>query len=235
MGIDELLTTPEESQWIKVLIYGLPGTGKTVFAATAPTPLIVDVEHGTTSLNNHPTLRTTPVIRYKSSKTLEQVIMEFTKESGETKQFDSLVIDSFSEFQRRVLDEQLSTNSGNARYIPDMQAFNLNTNLLRGVAGKLRTLQKHVIVTAHVKEEQDQIGRTLYRPDLTPKLANSLLGMMDVVGYMQMKTVKGADNKEKVIRELTLTPTKSITAKSRIGGTVIVDPVFDDLLALLKK
>lgn len=233
MGFMDAVTTPADSEYLKVLIYGQPGTGKTVFAASAPDPLIIDIENGTTSLTQFSHLRTIPVLPYKTSKTMEQVLVEFSKEMPDSQQFQSLVIDSFSEFQKRVLDEQLQTNSGTARYIPDMAAFNLNTNMLRAITARLRALQKHVVITAHVKEETDQLNRVTYRPDLTPKLSNSLIGLMDVVGYMQLKQVK-ENNQEKTIRELTLVPTKSVIAKSRIGGTVLIDPTFDDLLNLQK-
>jgi len=234
MGFMDSITYPESSTYLKVLIYGQPGTGKTVFAASAPDPLLLDIERGSASLTQFEHLSTIPVLNYTSSKTLEQVILEFQKDTGDAQQFQSLIIDSFSELQRRVLDEQLSTNSGKQRYIPDMAAFNLNTNMLREIVARLRGLQKHVIITAHAKEELDPLNKASYRPDLTPKLSNSLIGLMDVVGYMQLKTVK-ENNVEKAVRELSLVPTSKFVAKSRLGGTKLINPTFDDLLSLSKK
>lgn len=227
--LNSMITRPTDSPNLKVLIYGYPGVGKTILAASAPRPIIIDVEHGTTSLLQFPEYMNTAILKYQSTKTIDTILA--ATRNGELTDFDTLVIDSFSELQKLVLDEQISTNSGKDKYIPDLQAYSLNTNMLRAVVARLRGIPKHVIITAHVKEEQDAIGRTTLRPDLTPKLANSLIGLMDVVMYMDIQIVK-TDGQEKTIRRGTLTPTKSFVAKSRIGGTQLTNPTFNDLLNL---
>jgi hypothetical protein len=87
----------------------------------------------------------------------------------------------------------------------------------------------HVIVTCHVKEEKDDsTGRLLVRPNLTPKLAGTLAGIFDVVGYMQL------DNDT---AKLQVHPTNTVTAKTRIGGLppIIENPTFSDLLTAFNK
>lgn len=217
---------------LKVLIYGEPGVGKTVFAATSPRPIIFDIERGTTSLLKHEHTRNTDVLQYRNARQLEALINTIDK--GDLDEYETLVIDSFSMFQLRVMDDILSTNTGNQRYMPDGPTYNLNTNMLRAIASQLISLPVHVILTSAVKlDKEEATGRMFYRPDLTPKLSNSLVGVCDVVGFMSADTVKDKETgNESILRKLTVQPSKKIVAKSRIGGTTIENPTFYDLLAL---
>jgi phage nucleotide-binding protein len=222
----------DEHDKLKVLVYGEPGVGKTTFAARSPKPLVLDIERGTTSLLRHKDTRSTNVLPYKSARQFEALIDAIEK--GEVGDFDTLIVDSFSMFQLKVMDDILSTNSGNQRYMPDGPTYNLNTNMLRAIANRLIGLPVHVILTSAAKlDKEEATGRMYYRPDLTPKLANSLVGVCDVVGYMSADTVKDKESgNETTLRKLTIQPTRKIVAKSRIGGGTIEDPTFYDLLAL---
>lgn len=230
--LKESIHSADSHDTLKVLIYGEPGVGKTVFAASSPKPLIIDIERGTTSLLLDENTRHTSVLSYKNARQLEAVINAIAK--GELTEYDTLVIDSFSMFQLKVMDDILSTNSGNQRYMPDGPTYNLNTNMLRAIANTLIALPIHVILTSAVKlDKEDATGRLFYRPDLTPKLSNSLVGLCDIVGFMSADTVKDKETgNETILRKLSIQPTRKIVAKSRLGGTSIENPTFFDLLAL---
>lgn len=213
----------------KVLVYGEPGTGKTVFAATAPNPLIVDIERGTTSLTNHPELSSTAVMEFRSVGQLELLIAKLAE--GALPEYETVVIDSFSELQKRDLDDILATaakqDASRNKFLPTGPDYNINTEHMRRIASSLRDLDRNVIVTCHVKEEKDDsTGRLLVRPNLTPKLAGTMAGIFDVVGYM---SVNGSG--ESATRTLQVHPTNRVTAKTRIGGlpAVIENPTFNTL------
>lgn len=213
----------------KVLVYGEPGTGKTVFAATAPTPLVIDVERGTTSLLNHEDLSSTAVMEFRSVAQLELLIQKLGE--GALPQYETIVIDSFSELQKRDLDDILAaaskTDASRNKFLPTGPDYNINTEHMRRIASSLRDLDRNVIVTCHVKEEKDDsTGRLLVRPNLTPKLAGTMAGIFDVVGYMSMNGT-GDDAK----RTLQVHPTNKVTAKTRIGGLspVVENPTFTTL------
>lgn len=219
----------EANKYRKVLIYGNPGTGKTVFAGSAPSPLIVDVERGASSLNNHPELSNAAVMEFRSVAQLELLISKLAE--GALPQYETIIIDSFSELQKRDLDDILGhaakMDASRNKYLPTGPDYNVNTEHMRQVASSLRALNRHVIVTCHVKEEKDDsTGRLLVRPNLTPKLAGTMAGMFDIVGYMNI-TGSG----ESAIRTLQVHPTDKVTAKTRVGGLppVIENPTFTTL------
>lgn len=213
----------------KVLVYGEPGTGKTVFAASAPSPLIVDVERGTMSLLNHDEYRDTAVLEFRSVAQLELLIGKLAE--GALPEYETIVIDSFSELQKRDLDDILAAaakqDASRNKFLPTGPDYNINTEHMRRIASSLRDLDRNVIVTCHVKEEKDDsTGRLLVRPNLTPKLAGTMAGIFDVVGYM---TINGSGENAK--RTLQVHPTNKVTAKTRIGGLppVIEEPTFTTL------
>lgn len=213
----------------KVLIYGDPGTGKTVFCGSAPSPLLVDVERGASSLSNHDEYANVAVMEFRSIAQLELLISKLAE--GALPQYETIVIDSFSELQKRDLDDILikasRTDASRNQFLPTGPDYNINTEHMRRIASNLRDLDRNVIVTCHVKEEKDDsTGRLLVRPNLTPKLAGTMAGIFDVVGYM---SVVGTG--DSVTRTLQVHPTNKITAKTRVGGLppVIENPTFTSL------
>jgi phage nucleotide-binding protein len=224
------------TKYLKILVYGMPGTRKTVFTATAPAPLIVDIEKGAHSIRNHPELsKNVKVLEFKSIKQAE-VLLDYLGQTPVPEQLadrKTLVIDSFSELSKRDLDEILgdaaSKDASRNKYLPTGPDYNISTEHMRQFASKLRDLPMHVIVTCHVKEEKDEsTGRLLVRPNLTPKLAGTLAGMFDVVGYMQL------DNDT---AKLQVHPTNTVTAKTRVGGlpAIIENPTFSSILDAFQK
>lgn len=227
--------TPFEARtkWLKAHIYGPPGVGKTVFACGIPKTLLVAVEAaGPDSLANHPDIKdNVTVLEFKSVKQVELLIQKFKE--GKLDQFDSIVIDSFSEFQKRDLDDVVrkaaSMDSARNKYLPIGPDYNMNTEHMRQILSDLADLPKHIILISHVKEEKDEsTGRVLLRPNLTPKLAGSVAGMVSLTGYLSTQ-INGGN----VTRTLQVQPSNTISAKTRIGGlpAVIDNPSMADILS----
>lgn len=229
--MSRITTVEHKSKYLKVLLYGNPGTGKTVLSATAPSPLIIDVEKGAYSINNHPSLRHAKALEFKSIYQVEQLIKFLAADAPQLAEFKTIVVDSFSELQKRDLDEvvaaEAAKDSSRNKYLPIGADYNVNTEHMRMIASSLRDLDRHIVVTCHVKEDKDDnTGRILKRPNLTPKLAGTLAGIFDVVAYMST-TIVG----DKTVRTLQVHPTADVTAKTRIGNlpSVIENPSFDIL------
>lgn len=229
----------EAAPHLKVLIYGDPGVGKTVFSGTAPNPLIVDVEHGTRSLLNHPELSHVRVLVIRTWAEMEELMnaLEDGRITTET-----LVIDSVSELQRRVMDDQLQRKAqyGGEVFVPEGKDYQENTERMRRFAMVLRDLPINFILTSHAKEQESETGTTFLRPDLTPKFNATLMGQMDVVGYMRViKTKKVDENDKEYIEEkrvLQVHPSDKVMAKTRIAlPPALVNPTWSDLVKANEK
>lgn len=231
--LSKITDVDNHNPYLRVMIYGDPGVGKTVFTATAPSPLIIDIEDGAKSIKNHPALKDkVKALKFKSIPQVEALIQYLKDDHPAFSEYETVTVDSFSDLQKRDLDnivrEAAKTDASRDRYLPTGPDYNINTEHLRQFATDLRAIKKHIIITCHVKEEKDGVtGRILVRPNLTPKLAGTLAGMFDLVGYMSL-TGSG----ENTVRTLQVHPTPSVTAKTRLGSlpAVMENPTFDDLL-----
>ena len=242
--LDEIsarITTPEELNKLKVLIYCRPGIGKTWFGASAPTPCFYDVDGTTVSLQKHPEYRKIPIIPYVSEYQGEMVI-EKVAEGKLWPDRETFVFDSATIFQNKSLSNQLRAQLGIRPNTVDMQSmltrylstdmnWPANTQYIQDVVARLdKIVDKHVIVTAHFKSEKDNstgVDRWLIRPDITNKAYQAFARWANVIGYMEVIGEK---------RTLRILPTPTIDAKSHIGGPpVIENPTFQSLLDIKEK
>lgn len=226
------IAPPEQSLFKNICIYGDPGVGKTVLAATAPKPLFLDVESGYDSIENHPELASNATrmkfVGVKGAEKLAEKVLE-----GKFDAYETIVIDTFTALQDRALKEftiaayKKNPNLREDAYTPEGKDYQRNTEMLKHIVSLFRDAEKHVIFLCHVKEDKDERTGTMFvRPQLTPKLASKLIADCGIVGYMSLS---GGKNGEPVVRHLQVQPSPTIHAKSRVGGlpAVIKNPHFD--------
>jgi phage nucleotide-binding protein len=194
---------------LKVLIYGEPGVGKTTFAATAPAPLVIDVERGSRALLN--TGNPVDVLEFRSIEQVEATIQYLKSGHEKFAKYETIVLDSITEMQARLIDQQLRTlGAGAPVYKADWGVYGENTQRLRMLVSSFRDIEKNLICTAHAKmDKDDQTGLNMWRPALTPGLAKTVAGIFDIVGYLRINA-KG----ERVLR---VQPSKTVLAKSRLA------------------
>jgi phage nucleotide-binding protein len=194
---------------LKVLIYGEPGVGKTTLAGSAPSPLVIDVERGSRSLLNigNPV----DVLEFRSIEQVEATIQYAKNGNTAFDKYETIVFDSITEMQARLIDQQLRIlGAGAPVYKADWGVYGENTQRLRMLISAFRDIEKNLICTAHAKLEKDeQTGLNVVRPQLTPGLAKTVVGIFDIVGYLRINT-KG----ERVLR---VQPSKTVLAKSRLS------------------
>ena len=85
---------------VKALVYGPPGTGKTPISGTSPRPVMLAVEPGLLSMRNS----NVPTWMAPTKARIDEFFKWFEL-STETKNFDTLIIDSVSQMCNICLDE----------------------------------------------------------------------------------------------------------------------------------
>lgn len=205
-------TSDVKDRYLNILIFGFPGAGKTVFAGTAPDPLILDIEGGTLSLAGKDLMKV-DIDNYEQVKYLYQVLRspDAMKKAGFDYIPKTIVIDSGTELQKKIMDSVLENEK---REFPQLRDWGIVQAQLRKVIRYFRELPFHFIITALVDESKDETsGVILNRPSFSGKASSEISGFMDLVLYLGVK--RGKDEEEK---RLCLTgETEKTYAKDRSG------------------
>jgi hypothetical protein len=228
---------------LKVLLYGVAGTGKTTMAATFPKPLFLDLENGLRS-----TLRVGSVLRYpadpdKSVKKYEQVVDFFNKVATvKNPQFETIVIDSLNELQKLLADYLVAKHTKVKRQYGDqltLADYGKTNRDFSKVVRSFLNLPYHIVFTAASTSRNPGDDDV----QLMPKFVGAQVGpdiqrMMDMIGYCHAKNVNGISQ-----HYVSFHITPQYIAKDRMGivsrdipnhfdslvGSVKDQPVFDQL------
>ena len=208
------VTHPGDKKWLKALIYGPAGHGKTTFVATAQLDsrtspmLFIDFEGGEQSLSgldiDMVTIRTWP--------DYDEVYTELA--SGRT-EYKSIALDSISETHIFSLLDILEKEGPN-RKDPNalqQQDYGKSTILMRRLLRAFRDLPMHVFFTCAAKEENEVRVGTVKKPALAGQMSEELSGMMDVVAYLAL----AKNEEDEDIRALLLKNDSHYRIKIRSG------------------
>lgn len=233
MDLSNLKPISEESPPLKVCLYAPSGAGKTVLAAGAPKPLLLDVEKGSRSLLNHRDVEDTRVFPVGNFSQVEDVVWEFREKPELADQYETIIVDTMTELQAMnlsaILAEKHRKDSSRNAYTAQMIDYKENTEILRRLVVALCDLPVNVVLVCHATEVKDESdGRIYIRPAMTPKLAQTVKGLMDIQAYLETEV----DNNGKATRTLRTQPGARIDAKSRIGHlpAIIENPTFEMLM-----
>ena len=145
-------------------------------------------------------------------------------------QYDNIVIDNLSTFQKYWLNERsTSTNSG----MPEIKDYGVIDRILFDFIASLKQLEKNVLIFAH--EKKVEITResggtyTQFQPDV--RNLDAIMGIVPIVG--RLVVIKDEENHENK-RIVVLQPTQSTRAKDQlIGNMQTINQM--DLLPTLQK
>lgn len=222
------------------MIWGPPGTGKTVLACQTPRSVLIEVDPGgSMSLNSHPEIaKEILVVGSDKIKNGYSDIMGLCKEirRGGLPDRDTFIIDTTTtlasqRLRQIVRADAADSNSKFSGTVPELQHYNALTVDFQDLFLEWCDLPRNVIFICHDLDEKDEMTQEwTTRISHTPKLSETILTLMDAMFYLTANyPTRGTVPPTRTIRAM---PTNRIRAKTRLG----VPPTFpaEELWKLVK-
>lgn len=210
------------------LIYSEPGKGKTTMVHSLEGNTIVFSTDGMYQVLSG--LKNVEVLVMDSKKPHEELESFYRYLLKHVDDFDNVVIDNLSTFQKFWLNAKAtSTTSG----MPEIKDYGIIDRVLLDFVAGLKDLKKNVLLFAHEKsvEVTMESGRvyTQFQPDV--RNIDAIMGIVPVVGRLIVLKNQETQQEERLI---VLQPTQTTRAKDQlIGDKQTVKQM--ELLSILQK
>lgn len=227
-----------EHQFLNILGYGQPGTGKTTFGGTAQylgKTLFLSSERGLLSLRNLTDDDGKPLcFDYKNIDKYSDLDEVFLFLKLGKHEYKTVVMDSVTEIQKRCMEFILEEEKREKAQISDWGTLN---NKMERLIRAFRDLPMNFIVTALEDSVVDKItGETKIMPELQGAFQKSISAYFDEVFYFYAKPVD-VDGKEIIKHHILTRNSGKFLGKDRSGKLpqVIIDPTFSKVFNLIYK
>lgn len=199
---------------VVILLYGVPGSGKSSIASTANNPLLIDCDRGADRAVLRPDVLT--------CSSWEDIKGEINT----MKEYNTIIIDT----AKACLDDFMmawAIRTDDASKRNALKAYGLIGKEFSQFVADLRAMGKDLIIIAHAKEDKDGDDRIFY-PDVTGQSRDLVQRIADQIGFLSY----GGDNS----RVLHFQKDRRITAKdtARLGNIIIPDasdPAYQTAMA----
>jgi len=229
----DLKITPVDEgidDWLNILVYGVPGCGKTHFLGTAADDprtspvLVLDVEGGLRTLRKFPNKHNIERIVVRSLRDIDEKYNMLYHSIAEGRfPYKTIGIDSGTELadldMRLVMADAYQRNPDKVNIdVPSPREWGITRNHMRKLIRAFKDLPCNFIMTAQMGEKQEEGQPTTYFPGFAGKLVREAPGFFDIVGYL---SVDYDPTGGPVTRKLQIQGTKKVVAKDRddlLGG-----------------
>lgn len=241
---NRIVPVSDASPYVKALLYGRNGSGKTRTAATGPKCLLIDIEEeGTKSIRSYPGVEVFP------AKTWEDIVWAYWYLRSGEHDYETVVLDTLTMMQnvcmRRVLKESSDRDPARDAKLATWKEYGKVGIMVGEYLLFYRNLPMHVIFTAQERETEmeNEEGETssLVVPDMSPKPRSVATGSVDFIGRVykrQVRSVNKRTKKEtKAWRTLMLTgPHERYLTKDQSGmlGRITANPSVPLLIEAAK-
>lgn len=163
--------------FIKVLIYGQPGIGKSTFALSAPKPLYIDCDKGAHRVDPKHLTDTVEVEKWED-------MMELL--TTDLSDYETLVVDTAGKmlgFASEYLGRMEPKNKQRDGALTQ-KGYGARKKLFVDFFASVAALKKHIVFVAHDKEEKK--GDLVFvRPDIGGSSGNDMIRELDLVAYCE--------------------------------------------------
>lgn len=205
-------TTPAESNYVNMLVYGAVGSGKTHFCGTAvdhepaQDVLFVSPDKGEVTIQD----KDFDVVRINDFSEMDEIkeyihahiycrkqgddekIMEveekyFGETPDEVPHYNTICLDSLTELDRYlmydVVGDDITDSIGSLSRV-EIQHYNDEKRKLLALARSFRDFEAHTILTATEQRNKDEMtGEVTIIPKVTSDYGSEVAELMDIVGY----------------------------------------------------
>lgn len=180
----KLLTGASYSAATTVSLFGEEGSGKTLFGATAPSPLFLDFEGGTSALLDWPELLERCMIYSGMTwDALPTVIEMLVKKASEIRDRRTIVVDTLDAMQSSNIEVMLRSQSN--KYLAMEHHYKQSAEQIRRFFVDLKKLGLNIVILSHAQERViESTGQRFITPAATPKLVTVLRREFDIHGFL---------------------------------------------------
>jgi len=223
--MDGFTPVRETIPYVKILLYGEAGSGKTRFCADAPKPIWFDFESSSETLRYWPELNG---IEVKRPKDIAELVRDIKKAVADPN-VETVVIDSITSaldfYMRMEAEKRADKRDKYTFYEAD---YKYATQVFGDLFGMLQTAPINVAIIGHQREFRDPTTNEVKEvyPDITPRLQQAVTRLVNVVAYYTCtNTSKGAN------RKLYVNRTSKVEAKNRLNipDIYIENPTWKEL------
>jgi len=177
----------EYGQAAKMLVYGEPGAGKTLFGSTAPSPLFINLEAGLMTLAS----RGVDYVDVADPTDLQEIFIYLR---GGKHNYKTVVIDTLDELQKTFIADRLKKER---RESMQLQDWGYVGEQMQKALRAYRNLPLNVVFLCHAKTDSDsETGAQIYKPALQGAIGDQIAGYVDLAAYIHASPVKNEESGE---------------------------------------
>lgn len=192
-----IVSVRDAEPFVKVLLYGKNGKGKTRTGATAPKCIICDVnEKGTKSVRSYPGVEVFP------AKNWEDIVWFYWFLRSGEHDYESFMIDTITMMQgvcmKQVLKEAEDRDPNKDPALASQRDYGKVNTLMREQLLNFRNLPMHAVFIAQERTfDNEESGETERVPDLSPGCRSMATACVDFIGHIRAKEVRSVNRKTK--------------------------------------